>query len=50
MMRIFILDAESYLDTLRGVKYLIFPATIDFLPQESANFRCHNYGATAFLS
>lgn len=41
-------DPHLHFDTLRGIKYLIFPATIDFLPQELADFRCHNCGATAF--
>ncbi len=41
-------EAKPYLDTLRGINYLIFPATIVFLPQESATFRCHNCGTTSF--
>ena len=43
-----IFDDEPYKDTLRGTKYLLFPATIYFLPQELADFRCHNCGFTSF--
>ena len=43
-----IFDDEPYKDTLRGTKYLLFPATVYFLPQELADFRCHNCGFTSF--
>lgn len=43
-----IFDDEPYKDTLRGTKYLLFPATIYFLSQELADFRCHNCGFTSF--
>lgn len=39
-------ESEPY--PLRGINYLIFPATTNFLPQELATFRCHNCGTTAF--
>lgn len=48
MIRIFILKLNIILILLRGINYLIFPATIDFLPQELATFRYHNCGTTAF--
>lgn len=43
-----IFDRPAVHDTLRGIKYLIFPATINFLPQELDNFRCHNCGFSSF--
>lgn len=43
-----IFDDEPYKDTLRETKYLLFPATICFLPQELADFSCHNCGFTSF--
>ncbi len=44
-----IFDDEPYKDTLRGTKYLLFPATVYFLPQELADFRVHDNSPSCFF-